>query len=201
MQERADNTPPHYPQKYGRSQTRRNIAHILIGLLVGFVIAAAGAAALLAVGGTRPGRSEGPPIASAKDFSDGIGIYVLNEGKYQFLYWKKHLFNPGTTADEKVIAEAAQAAIPVKRGVRFFSYGIDFSKWPVIPRYAMAFCIIRDMRVIEGVFPIRIKPIDGKELIYELLLPPVVDNPGSDNMLWTLNFQYSCQEGWVFRFQ
>ena len=174
----------------------QNIPGIWIALVFGLV--AAGVAALLTFG--LPGRSEGPAIASAKDFSDGIGIYVLDDGKYQFLYWRKKLYSPGTAADEKDIAEAAQTAIPVKRGVRFFSYGLDISTWPGVPPYVMAFCTIRDMRVIEGVFPIRIKPFDRKELIYELLLPPVADNLRSGS-LWTLNFQYSCQEGWVFRFQ
>jgi hypothetical protein len=173
---------------------------IWIGLVLGTVLGAMGTAALLTFGGIRSWRSEDPPGVSAKDFSDGLGIYALSDGKYQFLYWRKKLFNPGAAADEKDIADAAQAAIPVKKGVRFFSYGLDVSKWTVVPPYAMALCTIRDMRLIEGVFPIRIKPIDGKELIYELLLPPVVDSLGP-NALWTINFQYSCQEGWVFRFQ
>jgi hypothetical protein len=178
----------------------RLMSRIWIGLVLGAVLGAAGTAVLLTFGGIRLERSETSPSVSAKDFSDGIGIYALSDGKYQFLYWRKKLFNPGAAADEKDIAEAAQAAIPVKKGVRFFSYGLDVSKWPVVPPYAMALCTIRDMQVIEGVFPIRIKPVDGRELIYELLLPPVVDSLGS-NALWAINFQYSCQEGWVFRFQ
>ena len=105
------------------------------------------------------------------------------------------------SADERDIAEAAKAAIPVKKGVRFFSYGLDISKWMAIPPYVMALCTIRDMRSIEGVFPIRIKLIDSQELIYELLLPPVLDNLGPGNVLWTINFQYSCNDGWVFKFQ
>jgi hypothetical protein len=65
----------------------------------------------------------------------------------------------------------------------------------------MALCTIRDMRAMEGIFPIRIKPIDSHEQIYELLLPPVIDNLGPGNVIWTINYQYSCHEGWVFKFQ
>jgi hypothetical protein len=57
------------------------------------------------------------------------------------------------------------------------------------------------MRSVEGIFPIRIKLIDSRELVYELLLPPVMDNLGSGNVLWTINFQHSCNDGWVFKFQ
>ena len=174
---------------------------ILIGLV--FVLGTAVVALLLFGGrsqiGAAAGGSDGLP--STKDFSDGLGIYFLNDGKYNFLYWKKKLFTPGVTADEKDIAEAAKAAIPVKRGVRFFSYGMDISRWAAVPPYVMAFCIIRDMRSIEGIHPIRMKLIDREELIYELLLPPVIEDLGSGNVLWTVNYQYSCADGWVFKFQ
>jgi hypothetical protein len=172
-------------------------AKILIGLVLGLSIAAA---AWLLFGGTLQ-TSRSLPVGSTKDFSDGIGIYFLNDGKYNFLYWKKKLLAPGGTADEKDIVEAAKAAIPVKKGVRFFSYGIDFSKWTAVPPYVMALCTIRDMRSVEGIFPIRIKLIDSRELVYELLLPPAMDNLGSGNVLWTINFQHSCNDGWVFKFQ
>jgi hypothetical protein len=142
----------------------------------------------------------GLPAGSARDFTDGNGIYVFNEGKYGLLIWKKKLFTPGAAPQESDIAAAAQSAIPVKKGVRFFSYGLDFSKWQVVPPYAMAFCIIRDPHTIDGVYPIRIKLVDKIEPIYELLPPQLIDtlSPGT---LWVINYQYSCTDGWVFKFQ
>ena len=143
---------------------------------------------------------QGLPTGSAKDFADGNGIYYFNDGKYNFLIWKKKLFAPGATPEEKDIAEATRSAIPVKKGVRFFSFGLDFSKWPVVPPYAMAFCIIRDVRTVEGAFPIRIKLIERTEPIYELVPPPLIDalSPGN---VFAINYQYSCNDGWVFKFQ
>ena len=174
---------------------------ILIGLV--FVLGTAVVALLLFGGrsqiGAAAGGSDGLP--STKDFSDGLGIYFLNDGKYNLLYWKKKLFTPGTVPSEEDISEAAKSAIPVKRNVRFFSYGLDISRWALVPPYMMAFCVIRDMRAIEGIHPIRIKVTDQKDLIYEMLLPPVVNELGAANSLWTINYQYSCQDGWVFRFQ
>ena len=180
-----------------------NIVRVAIGFVFGLGLATV---MFLLVGGTlqrglQAARSEGLPVGSPKDFSDGVGIYFLNDGKYNFLYWKKKLFTPGAAADEKDIAEAAKAAIPVKRGVRFFSYGMDISRWAAVPPYVMAFCIIRDMKSIEGIHPIRMKLIDREESIYELVLPPVIEDFGAGNVLWTVNYQYSCADGWVFKFQ
>src|SRR5436190_20149035 len=72
------------------------------------------------------------PSGSAKDFTEGNGIYFWNDGKYTILFWKKKLFTPGQPPDEKEINEAAQSAIQVKKGVRFFPYGLELSKWPVV---------------------------------------------------------------------
>jgi hypothetical protein len=146
-------------------------------------------------------QRQGLPTGSTKDFADGIGIYYLNEGKYNLLIWKKKLFAPGAAPEEKDIAEAVRSAIPVKKGVRFFSFGLDISKLPVVPPYAMAFCIIPDVRTVEGVFPIRIKLIERTEPIYELLPPPLIDTLSPGNVLWAINYQYSCNDGWVFKFQ
>ncbi len=140
------------------------------------------------------------PSGSARDFGNGNGIYYYDEGKYNFLIWKKKLFTPGQPPDEKDIAEAARSAILVKKGVRFFSYGLELSKWPVVPPYAMAFCIIRDPRTIEGVFPIRIKLVDRQEPIYELV-PPELISTLTPAVLWAINYQYACTDGWVFKFQ
>jgi len=114
--------------------------------------------------------------------------------------WKKTLIGP-RGVEEKDVMEAYQQAAIVKKGVRFFSYGMDISKWPVVPPYSMAFCIARDMKTIDGIFPIRIKPID--QTTYELIMPPQLDNMASGSLkylFWAINFQYSCTDGWVFRF-
>jgi hypothetical protein len=180
-----------------------NIVRVAIGFVFGLGLATV---MFLLFGGTlqrgsQAARSEGLPVGSPKDFSDGLGIYFLNDGKYNFLYWKKKLFAPGTVPSEQDIAEAAKSAIPVKKDVRFYSYGLDISRWALVPPYLMAFCVIRDMRAIEGIHPIRIKLIDKEDLIYELLLPPVISELSAGNTLWTINYQYSCNDGWVFRFQ
>ena len=143
---------------------------ILVGTAVVFVL-------FQYAGGLMPAmdRHQGLPAGSAKDFADGNGIYYYNDGKYNFLYWKKKLFTSGAAPQEKDIAEAAQSAIPVKKGVRFFSYGLEISTWPGVPPYAMALCVVRDARTIEGGFPIRIKLVERTEPIYELVPPPLLD--------------------------
>jgi hypothetical protein len=136
-----------------------------------------------------------------ESFKDGIGVYVFNNNQYNMLIWKKTLIGP-RGVDDKDIMEAYQQAALVKKGVRFFSYGMDISKWPVVPPYSMAFCIARDAKTIDGVFPIRIRPID--QVTYELMMPPQLDNMASGRLkylFWAINFQYSCTDGWVFRFQ
>jgi len=135
---------------------------------------------------------------SAKDFADGNGIYYYNDGKYNFLFWKKKLFTPGAAPVQSDIVEAAQSAIPVKKGIRFFSYGLDLSKWERVPPYAMAFCIIRDRQTVDGAYPIRIKLVKRTEPIYELV-PPLLIN--TLTVPWAINFEYSCADGWVFKFQ
>jgi hypothetical protein len=135
-------------------------------------------------------------------FKDGMGIYVFNNNQYRILVWKKKLIGPNGAMEEKDILEASRQAIPVNKGVRFFAYGMDISKWPVVPPYSMAFCVARDAKTIEGIFPIRIKPLDQNT--YELIMPPQIDNLASgamSNLFWFVNFQYSCNEGWVFKFQ
>ena len=139
------------------------------------------------------------PSGSAKDFTDGNGIYFWNDGKYTILFWRKKLFTPGQPPDEREINEAAQSAIQVKKTVRFFSYGLELSQWPVVPPYAMSFCIIRDPRTVEGVFPIRIRLVDKQVPIYELV-PPQLFSSLTPVVPWAINFQYGCNEGWVFRF-
>jgi hypothetical protein len=101
-----------------------------------------------------------------ESFKDGIGIYMLNNNQYSLLTWKKRLINP--RGEEKDIVDAAKTAIPVHKTVRFFSYGIDYSKSLVVPPYIMAFCVVRDVKTVDGIFPIRIKPLNPNN--YELLL-------------------------------
>jgi len=84
-------------------------------------------------------QGDGPPTVGPKDFSDGIGIYYFNDGKYNFLIWKKKLFAPEAAPVERDIAVAAEQAIRVKKGVRFYSYGLDFSKLGLIPLTPWAF--------------------------------------------------------------
>jgi hypothetical protein len=135
-------------------------------------------------------------------FKDGMGIYAFNNNQYHILVWKKKLIGPNGEVEEKDILEASRQAAPVNKGVRFFAYGMDISKWPVVPPYSMAFCVARDAKTIEGIFPIRIKPLDQNT--YELILPPLIDNLASgamSNLFWAINFQYSCNDGWVFKFQ
>lgn len=138
-------------------------------------------------------------------FADGIGIYVLHGGKYNLLVWKKKIVSaPGAVPEPRDIAEAAQQALVVDPGVRFFAYGLDFSKWQAVPPYEMAFCILRDERTVDGIYPVRLKPLDSTAApVYELLLPTVIDNLKSGalpHLFWVLNFQYSCNDGWTFRF-
>ena len=144
-------------------------------------------------------QSGGAPAMSPKDFTDGSGIYYYDQGKYNFLYWKKKLFAQGAPPEEKDLVEAAESAIEVTKGVRFFSYGLDFSKWPVVPPYFMAFCVVRDARTVEGAFPIRIKLVERTEPIYELQPPDLLADLGP-NVPWAINFLYSCNDGWIFKF-
>jgi hypothetical protein len=137
-----------------------------------------------------------------ESFKDGIGIYMFNNNQYSLLTWKKRLINPRGEVEEKDIVEANKTAIPVQKTVRFFSYGIDYSKSLVVPPYIMAFCVARDVKTVDGIFPIRIKPLSPNN--YELLLPPIAEQLAAGSakaLLWAINFQYSCNEGWTFKFQ
>jgi hypothetical protein len=180
----------------------------LISVVVVLVVLALGAVGLVLWQSVGPKAAQNDKLPSAgigsKDFPDGIGVYYLNDGKYNFLIWKKKLLTPQNAPAEGDIAAAAEQAIPVKKGVRFYSYGLDFSKMGLIPPYAMGFCVVRDVRTIEGIFPVRIKPMDSPGYIYELVLPPLIDDLSSGKMkhlFWAINYQYSCNEGWVFKFQ
>jgi hypothetical protein len=154
--------------------------------------------------GPKAAQSDNLPTVGPKDFPDGIGFYYFNDGKYNFLIWKKNLLTPENAPSERDIAAAAAQAIGVKKGVRFYSYGIDFSKLGVVRPYAMGFCIAAPVQMSEGIFSIRIKPVDGPGYIYELVPPPLIDDLSSGkvkHLFWAINDQYSCKEGWVLKFQ
>src|SRR5882757_2877602 len=77
------------PQERNISRGRRRMLQTNTGMLIGLVLGLGIAAVVwLLFGGMLPisplERGAGLPIGSAKDFSDGIGIYVLNDGKYNF---------------------------------------------------------------------------------------------------------------------
>jgi hypothetical protein len=183
---------------------------IIIAVIV-LLVLAVGVVAGLAIwqpwGVIRPQAAQSNSLAAVgpKDFSDGIGIYYLNDGKYNFLIWRKKLLTSENAPPvEKDMLAAAEQAIRVNKGVRFYSYGLEFSKWGFVPPYAMGFCVARDVKTIEGIFPIRIKPVDSVGQIYELVPPPFINDLSSGKMqylFWAINYQYSCNDGWVFKFQ
>jgi len=191
------------------------VARILLAIVV-LALVGAGTMLVLSVGPNevRPNvtaSGASPPVPAAASgvnrsaFADGMGVYLVNDGKYIMLVWKKKLVAPPAPPEEKDMLDAFQQATQVKKGVRFFTYGADFSKWPTVPPYIFAFCVARDLKTIDGIFPIRLKLVDeGQGPIYELLLPPIIDalsSGAAKHLFWAINFQYSCNDGWTFRFQ
>jgi hypothetical protein len=180
------------------------MARILVAGLVFALVAAATVWWLF----VKPGALGSMTTADAVNpdvFADGIGIYVLDNNRYSLLVWKTKILGPqGGAPQEQDMMTAARDARRVGKGVRFFSYGIDFSKWQVVPPYGMAFCLVRDPKTVDGVFPIRIKIVDRNNgPIYELVPPPLIDNLAAGRtpyLFWTINFQYSCADGWAFKF-
>jgi hypothetical protein len=80
---------------------------------------------------------------SAKDFTDGIGYYLVQGGKYQLLIWMQPLGAPFVTALAENPAQAATLGTAVKRDARFVTFGIDFSRalGIVPPHFALGFCV------------------------------------------------------------
>jgi hypothetical protein len=66
--------------------------------------------------------SSGP---DAQAFADGMGIYLLNDGKYSLLIWKKKLVGPPAPPEERDLVEAMQQASVIKKNAQFFAYGMD----------------------------------------------------------------------------
>jgi hypothetical protein len=191
--------PPIEPDYEQSSLTRRRGS-------LGLIIAACATLIILAVAATLiflfwPRGFGTAAGINPELFKDGIGVYMFNNNQYNLLTWRKRLINPRGEVEEKDIVEAAKTVIPVQKSVRFYSYGIDYSKSLVVPPYIMAFCVVRDPKTVDGIFPIRIKPLNPNN--YELLLPPIAQQLASGSvkyLFWTINFQYSCNEGWTFKF-
>jgi hypothetical protein len=112
---------------------RRAFIFVVIVLVVLILSAAAGLMIWQPWGLIGPQKAQSDSLSAAvgpKDFSEGIGIYFLNDGKYNFLIWKRKLFtSEAAPPAEKDMLAAAEQAIRVKKGVRFYSYGLELSRW------------------------------------------------------------------------
>jgi len=160
---------------------------------------------------------------SAKDFTDGIGYYLVQGGKYQFLIWMQPLGAPFVTALAENPAQGTTLGTAVKRDARFVTFGIDFSRalGIVPPHFALGFCVFTPgpdrkttEQIVSGVFPLRLKIInapsglfgsrDDQLPIYELVLPDFTRDPNfgkASPLLWSINTQNNCERGWLFRYE
>ena len=160
---------------------------------------------------------------SAKDFTDGIGYYVLHGGKYQLLVWMTNLGTQFVTALAENPAQGANAGYPVKRDARIFAYGLDIPRALGLapPHFSLGFCYFTPGadkksadQIARGAFPVRVKMInaaggffatkDDQLPIYELILPDFTKEanfgkPGP--LLWSINLQNNCERGWLFRYE
>lgn len=153
---------------------------------------------------------------TAADFTDGIGYYVLNDGKYQMLFWQSLLGQTANSSAIQSILAAAPSAIPIKRSARFFTYGIDFRTGAVPPNLLLGFCALApnaSQGQINGAFPVRVKPISvsgmfsgmfsASELpIFELLPPDFLRTSvavDKSQLYWSLTLQDNCAKGWLFK--
>lgn len=94
---------------------------LIAAIVGGFLLFMAGGATALLLGpGDWKSRRDG--VVNPDAFTDGIGIYLLNDGKYNLLVWQKKIVAAlGTAPDPKDIAEASREAIAVGPGARFFN--------------------------------------------------------------------------------
>jgi hypothetical protein len=153
---------------------------------------------------------------TAADFKDGIGYYVLNDGKYQMLFWQSQLGQTTNSSAIQNILAAAQSAIPIKRSARFFTYGIDFRAGAVPPNLLLGFCALAPNASegqINGAFPVRVKPVSVSGMfsgmfsastlpIFELLPPDFLRTSvaiDKSQLYWSLNLQDNCTKGWLFK--
>jgi hypothetical protein len=153
---------------------------------------------------------------TAADFKDGIGYYVLNDGKFQMLLWQSQLGQTTNNSAVQSILSAAPSAIPIKRSARFFTYGIDFRAGAVPPNLLLGFCALApnaSRGQINGAFPVRVKPVSVSGMfsgmfsavglpIFELLLPDFLRTSvaiDKSELYWSLNLQDDCTKGWLFK--
>jgi hypothetical protein len=104
----------------------------------------------------------------------------------------------------------------VKKDVKFYSYGPDFSRLE-----SLAFCYISQDQKCErlkavfsansntcyspnGPRPIRLYPIRSSGApIHELVIPRLADDFASGNTphaMWLINTEFNCNNGWLFQF-
>jgi hypothetical protein len=160
---------------------------------------------------------------TAKDFTDGLGYYLAQGGKYQLLIWMQTLGTTFVTALAENPAQAASLGTAVTRDARIVTFGIDFPRALGIspPHFSLGYCFFTPgadkktpEQIAHGVFPVRLKIInagsglfasrDEQLPIYELLLPDFTREPNfgkSGPLLWSLNLQNNCERGWLFRYE
>jgi hypothetical protein len=160
---------------------------------------------------------------SAKDFSDGIGYYLNQAGKYQFLVWMTSLGAPFANILAENPAQGTSNGIVTKRDARIVTFGIDFSRANGIapPHFSLGYCYFTPGpdkktidQIVHGVFPVRAKIInassglfasrDDQLPIYELVLPDFTRDPNFTKpgpLLWSINIQNNCDRGWLFRYE
>jgi hypothetical protein len=166
-----------------------------------------------------------PPASaqSAKDFTDGIGYYLQQSGKYQLLVWMTNLGTALVTALAENPAQGASIGLPVKRDARLFNFGIDFSRATGVapPHFSLGYCYFTPGadkktadQIAHGVFPIRVKIInaasgifasrDDQLPVYEMVLPDFTRDPNFGKpgpLLWAFTLQNNCDRGWLFRYE
>src|SRR2546421_7131118 len=160
---------------------------------------------------------------SAKDFTDGIGYYLAQGGKYQLLIWMQPLGAPFVTALAENPAQGATLGTVVKRDARFVTFGIDFSRalGIVPPHFALGFCVFTPgpdrktaEQIVSGVFPLPLKIIttpparfpraDAHLPINDLCLPASTPNPNSAKASprsWSTITQNNSNRGCLFRYE
>jgi len=156
----------------------------------------------------------GAGAQSAKNFPDGIGYYVISEGRSWILYGTTQLGAAWRAGEIATFNKAIESALPIKRVARFVTYGIDFRTGHIPPSQLLSACLFvpsaPSEQVVSGPFPVRIKPIhipgtifSGPDLpIYEILLPDLMrGRPATDHpqIYWSLNLQDNCDRGWLFK--
>jgi hypothetical protein len=102
-------------------------------------------------------------------------------------------------------SELQKKSHKVKKDVRLFAYGLDFTRLgPDPPADNFAFCYISSNGDPVGPSPVRLYPIAINGLpIYELVVPNLVSefaNGRTQHAMWFINTSYDCTHGWLFQF-